>query len=134
MKILLDTHIALWAIADSKKLSKEVTQMLESENNQIYYSIASVWEVAIKHNIKPEQMPISEEVFYELCEETGFELLPVEAEHIFAVKSLKRPADAPKHNDPFDRILLAQAKCEDMRFLTHDSLIPYYEEYYVISM
>ena len=134
MKILLDTHIALWAIADSGKLSSEVMQMLESEKNKIYYSIASVWEVAIKHNIKPEQMPISEEAFFDLCEETGFELLPVEAEHIFAVKRLKRPKDAPKHNDPFDRILLAQAKCENMNFLTHDSLIPYYEEHCVISM
>lgn len=134
MRILLDTHIALWAIADSDKLSKEMKQMLEFEGNSIFYSIASVWEVAIKHNIKPEQMPISEEVFYELCEETGFELLPVKAEHIFAIKSLKRPIDAPKHNDPFDRILLAQAKYKKMKFVTHDSLIPYYKESYVISM
>lgn len=134
MKILLDTHIALWAIADSKKLSEEATQMLEAEKNKIYYSIASVWEVAIKHKIKPEQMPISEEAFLDLCEDTGFELLPVEAEHIFAVKTLKRPADAPKHNDPFDRILLAQAKSENMNFLTHDSLIPFYKEKCVISI
>lgn len=134
MKILLDTHIALWAIADSKKLSEEATQMLEAEKNKIYYSIASVWEVAIKHKIKPEQMPISEEAFLDLCEDTGFELLPVEAEHIFAVKTLKRPADAPKHNDPFDRILLAQAKSENMNFLRHDSLIPFYKEKCVISI
>lgn len=134
MKILLDTHIALWAIADSEKLSKEVTQMLEAEKNRIYYSIASVWEVAIKHKIKPEQMPISEETFWGLCEDTGFELLPIEAAHIFAVKTLKRPADAPKHNDPFDRLLLAQAKSENMNLLTHDSLIPYYREKCVISI
>ena len=132
MKILLDTHIALWAIADTKKLSAKVIQMLESEKNEIYYSIASVWEVAIKHNIKVEQMPIPEEEFVELCEETGFILLPVEAKHIFVVKTLERPVGAPKHNDPFDRILLAQAKCEKMNLLTHDSLIPYYEEKCVI--
>ena len=96
--------------------------------NEIYYSVASVWEIAIKHHIKPEQMPIPEEEFVELCDETGFVLLPVETRHIFMVKTLVRPADAPKHNDPFDRILLAQAKCENMTMLTHDSLIPYYGE------
>lgn len=58
MKILLDTHIALWAIADTAKLSDKVIQMLETGENEIYYSMASVWEVAIKHKIKPEQMPM----------------------------------------------------------------------------
>nr|WP_304430330.1 type II toxin-antitoxin system VapC family toxin [uncultured Acetatifactor sp.] len=128
MRILLDTHIALWAVADSGRLSEEVARMLEAEKNEIYYSVASVWEIAIKHHIKPEQMPIPEEEFVELCDETGFVLLPVETRHIFMVKTLVRSADAPKHNDPFDRILLAQAKCENMTMLTHDSLIPYYGE------
>lgn len=71
MRILLDTHIALWAIADTAKLSVEAIKLLESENNDIFYSIASVWEVAIKHKLKPESMPISEEEFVELCENTG---------------------------------------------------------------
>lgn len=128
MKILLDTHIALWAIADTGKLSEEVIQMLESERNEIYYSVVSVWEVAIKHHIKPEQMPIPEEVFVKLCKETGFILLPIKPEHIFIEKTLERPIDAPKHNDPFDRLLLSQAKCENMTLFTHDSLIPYYKE------
>lgn len=128
MRILLDTHIALWAVAGTGKLSKEVIQMLETEKNEIYYSVASVWEIAIKHHIKPEQMPMPEEEFVKLCEKTGFDLLPVETRHIFIVKTLVRPADAPRHNDPFDRILLAQAKCENMMLLTHDSLIPYYGE------
>ena len=70
MRILLDTHIALWAVADSGRLSEEVTRMLEAEKNEIYYSVASVWEIAIKHHIKPEQMPIPEEEFVELCDET----------------------------------------------------------------
>lgn len=106
MRILLDTHIALWAVADTGKLSKEVFQLLETGKNEIYYSVAFVWEVAIKHYVRPEQMPI------------------------FMVKTLKRSADAAKHNDPFDRILLSQAKCENMTLLTHDSLSPYYGEGY----
>lgn len=134
MRILLDTHIVLWAIADTAKLSVEAIKLLESENNEIFYSIASVWEVAIKHKLKPESMPISEEEFVELCENTGFVCLPIYAEHVFSIKTLERSKDAPKHNDPFDRMLLAQAKCENLKLMTHDSLIPYYKESYVISI
>lgn len=134
MRILLDTHIALWAIADTAKLSDEMVQMLESRGNEIYYSVASIWEVAIKHKIKPEQMPMPEEEFVQLCENTGFVQLPIKAEHIFLLKTLVRPDDAPRHNDPFDRILLVQAKHEKLRFITHDSLIPYYEEKCVMSV
>ncbi len=61
MNILLDTHIALWAIADTSKLSGEVIELLEYGENKVFYSIASVWEVAIKYRIRPEQMPIPEE-------------------------------------------------------------------------
>lgn len=134
MKILLDTHIALWAMTDTEKLSEEVIHMLESGKNDVYYSIASVWEIAIKHKIRPEQMPISEEEFVQLCEKTGFAQLSIEPEHIFLLKTLTRPAEAPKHNDPFDRILLAQAKYEKLSFITHDSLIPYYKEKCIISV
>lgn len=134
MKILLDTHIALWALTDTAKLSEEVIQMLESEKNEVYYSIASIWEIAIKHKIRPEQMPISEEEFARLCEKTGFTQLPIEPEHIFLLKTLTRPVEAPKHNDPFDRILLVQAKYEKLSFITHDSLIPYYCENCILSV
>ena len=128
MKLLLDTHIALWAIADTAKLSSEVIGLLEAESNQVFYSTASVWEIAIKHKIKPDNMPVSEEVFVKLCEMTGFTCLLVKPEHVFRIKTLERPVAAPKHNDPFDRMLLAQAKCDNLTFITHDSLIPYYGE------
>lgn len=128
MRILLDTHIALWAIAETAKLSREVIELLESRDNQVFYSVASVWEIGIKHRLKPEQMPMSEEAFVELCENTGFVKLSIEPEHVFLLKTLERPKDAPKHKDPFDRMLLAQAKYEDLKLITHDSLIPYYME------
>ena len=108
--------------------------MLESGKNEVYYSIASVWEIAIKHKIRPEQMPISEEEFVRLCEKTGFTQLSIEPEHIFLLKTLNRPPEAPKHNDPFDRILLAQAKYEKLSLITHDSLIPYYGEECIMSV
>lgn len=126
--MLLDTHIALWAIADTAKLSEEIIKLLESKDNEVFYSVASVWEVAIKHKIRPDQMPVSEEVFVDLCQKTGFLQLPIKNEHIFLLKTLERPEDAPRHNDPFDKILLAQAKYEKLKLVTHDSLLPYYGE------
>lgn len=134
MRILLDTHIALWATADTTKLSDEVIKMLEEGSNEVFYSAASIWEVAIKHNIRPHSMPVSEEEFVTLCEKTGFIQLPIEADHIFLLKTLVRSEKAPKHNDPFDRILLAQAKYEDLKLLTHDSQFLYYEENCVINV
>ena len=134
MKLLLDTHIALWAISDSKRLSGEVRALLENEENAVYYSMASVWEMAIKRKIHPEQMPMDEEVFVSLCEESGFERLDIRLPHIFAVKGLTRQETAPRHNDPFDRLLLAQAKSEGFRFVTHDSLITGYNEPCVMAI
>lgn len=128
MRILLDTHIALWAVADTSKLSDEAAKIIEAGNNEVFYSTASIWEVAIKHKIRPENMPLSEEEFVELCESTGFTLMPIKTEHIFFLKTLVREEAAPKHKDPFDRMLLAQAKCEGTGFLTHDALISDYKE------
>ena len=91
-------------------------------------------EVAIKHMIKPENMPVSEEDFVRLCQDTGFTRLPIEAGHIFLLKTLSRPNDAPKPNDPFDRLLIAQAKYENLVLLTHNSQFSYYGEKCVMSV
>lgn len=134
MKLLLDTHIVLWVFAEPEKLSEEIMIMLKSSDNTVYYSMASVWEIAIKHKIRPEEMPISEETFVELCTEAGLCQLPISAEHIYMIKTLVRSDNAPRHNDPFDRLMVAQAKTEGMVFVTHDSLIPYYQEECVLSV
>lgn len=134
MRILLDTHIALWAIADTAKLSKQVISLLEQKENEVFYSMASVWEIAIKYQLKPETMPVSEEEFVSLCENTGFTQLPIKADHIFLLKTLVRSKHAPNHKDPFDRLLLAQAKYEGLKLFTHDAQFPYYEEACVVSI
>ncbi len=128
MNYLLDTHIIIWALADTGQLADETKAILEDPNNIIYYSMASVWEVAIKHKIHPEQMPISEEEFVSLCQKTGFKELNIEDRHIFALKTLSRPDTAPRHNDPFDRMLIAQAKAGQLQFITHDGLLEAYNE------
>ena len=124
MRILLDTHIALWANFESSKLPEPARELLTQRANVVYYSTASVWEVAINRG----NMPVPEERFVEACNQTGFLELPISDGHIFAVKSLSRPADAPRHNDPFDRLLIAQAKVEGMHLLTHDELLGGYGE------
>ena len=128
MRILLDTHVALWANFDSSKLPEPARELLTQRANVVYYSTASVWEVAIKHALNRGNMPVPEERFVEACNQTGFLELPISDGHIFAVKSLSRLADAPRHNDPFDRLLIAQAKVEGMRLLTHDELLGDYGE------
>jgi len=134
MRVLLDTHILLWAIAGSDKLSDKAKDVINSKDNDIYYSTASIWEVSIKHSIHPENMPLSGKELSEYCQESGYEMLSIRDEHVFALEKLTRPQDVPKHNDPFDKIMVAQAKSEDMIFLTHDALIPYYNEKCIVSV
>lgn len=132
MKVLIDTHIAIWSVLDDPMLSKTARDILLSSENEIYYSSASIWEITIKHMAHPEAFLYSGYHLAKGCDENGFIALPVLNHHSFALETLKRPENAPRHNDPFDRIMLAQAKAEGMKFLTHDSLIPYYNEPFVI--
>lgn len=134
MKYLLDTHIVLWALADVKRLNDEIRALIEDTNNIVFYSVVSVWEVAIKHAIHPDQMPLSEEEFVSLCERTGFTELAMKNEHIYTVKTLKYAEKAPRHNDPFDRMLIAQAKKENLSFITHDALLEGYNESCIIMV
>jgi PIN domain nuclease of toxin-antitoxin system len=126
MNILLDTHILLWVLTGSDKLPQKAIDIISDGNNEIYYSIASVWEVEIKNSIG--KMPISGEELVDYCRQAGFKLLEIKELHVFRLKTLNRDETAPKHNDPFDRIMLAQAKTENYKFITHDTLISQYNE------
>lgn len=134
MNILLDTHELIWALNDDPQLSKQAQDYILDPDNDIYYSTVSIWEVAIKHAIHPDNITFTGDELAKYCAEAGFFNLPVYDKHVFSMETLKRPDDAPKHNDPFDRLLIGQAKAENMTFLTHDSLIPYYNEKCVISV
>lgn len=134
MKILIDTHIAIWAVLNDPKLPKKARDLILDKENEIFYSTASVWEIMIKHMLHPDKIRISGRLLEKGCEDSGYVVLPILNEHVFALKTLKRPENAPRHNDPFDRIMVAQAKAEKLMFLTHDALIPYYEEPFIISI
>ena len=125
-EILLDTHMILWAMLDDSKLNDKMRNIILDPNNTIYYSIASMWEVQIKYDIK--KMPISGIEFMHYCEQSGYHKLPIDELHVVELAGLVRDEAAPYHNDPFDRILISQAKAEGFTFLTHDSLLRGYNE------
>ncbi len=134
MNLLLDTHILIWALNEDPRLSEKARELILDPDNAIYYSAVSVWEVAIKHALHPENVTFSGKELSQYCQEAGF--LPVEMRdrHVFALETITRAAGAPPHHDPFDRMLIAQAKAENMSFLTHDSLLPYYNEKCIVSV
>lgn len=134
MRMLIDTHIAVWAVLNDPKLPQKAKDMLLDEDNEIFYSTASVWEITIKHMLHPDKLRMSGSLLEKGCEDNGYIVLPVFNQHVSALETLKRPENAPKHNDPFDRILVAQAKAENLMFLTHGSLIPYYGEPFIIPV
>ena len=134
MNLLLDTHIAVWALNDDPALSAKARELILDPDNTIYYSAVSVWEVLLKHARRPESIPFDEKDFSEGCREAGFVPLGLADKHILAVRALSRPDTVKAHNDPFDRLLLAQAKVENLSFLTHNELIPGYEEKCIITV
>lgn len=117
MNILADTHILLWSIYDDDKLSDKAKNYLIDGRNRFYYSLVSIWEVAIKNNIG--KMPIPAEDLLEGCDEMGFVPLPLKKEHILRLRSLSEW----EHRNPFDRMLVAQAEAEKIHFLTEDKKI-----------
>lgn len=135
MNYLADTHILLWALQDNPKLSKKAREILLQHENAIYYSFVNVWEVAIKHALHKESVPFSAKNFEMLCIQAGYQLLETNCSHACMVETLRYADNAPRvHRDPFDRLLLAQAKTEHMLFLTHDELLPYYNEPCIVSV
>lgn len=123
MNLLLDTHVALWAITDSPKLPLKARDLIQSRKTTVWISAASVWEIAIKHTLGRGDMPVSGQDATRYFHESGYRFLAVEAEHAAAVEDL-----AAHHQDPFDRILVAQALVEPMRLMTHDPLVALYSD------
>ncbi|MBO5032500.1 MAG: type II toxin-antitoxin system VapC family toxin [Lachnospiraceae bacterium] len=134
MKVLIDTHIAIWAVLNDPKLPKQAKDIILDKENDIFYSTASVWEITIKHMLHPDKLRMNGNLLEKGCEANGYLVLPILNKHVSALETLKRSENAPRHNDPFDRIMVAQAKAESFMFLTHDSLIPYYDEPFIISV
>ena len=123
MRLLVDTHVLLWAAAEPARLPAGFRQRLESPEAEVLFSAASIWELAIKLQLGRLSLPVDLEAFAQGAIARGFRELPVTSAHAARVRSLP-----PHHRDPFDRLLVAQAICEPARLLTVDrALAPYSE-------
>jgi PIN domain nuclease of toxin-antitoxin system len=123
VRLLLDTHVALWAITDSPRLGDEARRLIRVPANQVHVSAASVWEISIKHGLVRGSMPVSGAEAAAWFAKAGYAILPVTAEHAALVEGLPG-----HHGDPFDRMLVAQALAEPMRLMTHDPLVARYSD------
>lgn len=127
MRVLLDTHYLIWSLYDSSRLPAELISLLEDENVWIEYSIVSLWETEIKHLKHPDLLGFTaSDVLYD-AQNAGYHMVNIEPVHIFALGSLKDHSDSD-HKDPFDRMLIAQAKSDNMLFATHDKRLIAYNE------
>lgn len=121
MRLLLDTHIALWALADDARLPRQARGWIADEDNQILVSTASLWEISIKFALKRGDMPVSAAQAEGWFRRAGYTLLDIKPAHAVAVERLP-----PLHADPFDRLLVAQALTEPLRLLTRNAAVARY--------
>ena len=117
---LIDTHAFLWYLRDSDELSKTARNLIDNEE-QIFTSIVSFWEIAIKHSIGKLNLEFTISQIEKLCKQKKISILPIEAKHLDELKHLPN-----LHNDPFDRLIICQAKTENMTIITRDTVIPKY--------
>lgn len=121
MKLLLDTHLLLWAAGQPQKLSKRARLLISSSDNELFFSAASVWEVVIKRTLGRADFKVDVRVFRRGLLDNGYSELHINSEHALALDQLPQI-----HKDPFDRILVAQAMTEGITLLTADSRVAQY--------
>jgi len=121
MKLLLDTHLLLWAAGDPSRLSDAASALISAPENELFFSAASLWEIAIKRGLGRADFKVDARVLRRGLLDNGYSELPIGSEHAVAIDSLP-----PIHKDPFDRILVAQATVEGITLLTVDALVAQY--------
>lgn len=121
MKLLLDTHLLLWAAGQPKKLSAPARKLIENPANELLFSAASIWEVAIKRGLGRDDFQADPRLLRRGLLDNGYSELPILSDHVVAIDSLP-----PIHKDPFDRLLVAQAMVEGITFLTSDPVAAQY--------
>ena len=123
MNLLLDTHVALWAITDDPKLTAKARELILAPRTIIWISAVSVWEISIKHSLGKADMPVTGQEALHYFRQAGYRFLAIEPEHAIAIEDLQLI-----HHDPFDRLLVAQAFAEPMRLMTHDITVARYSD------
>jgi PIN domain nuclease of toxin-antitoxin system len=115
VKLLLDTHLLLWAAGDPKRLPKAARLLIKDAENELIFSAASLWEITIKRSLEREDFQVDARLLRRALLDNGYAELPITSEHAVSVDHLP-----PAHKDPFDRILVAQATFEGITLLTND--------------
>lgn len=121
MKLLLDTHLLLWAASDPDRLSKAARKAIQDPDNELMFSAASLWEITIKRSLDRKDFQVTPRLLRRGLLDNGYQELPVTSEHALATENL--PAI---HKDPFDRILIAQSAVEGALLLTTDAQVAKY--------
>lgn len=122
MNLLLDTHIFLWFVNDNPRLSNRLNDLIEDENNAIFLSLASLWEMSIKYNLGKLTFATSYEEFVETeINQSSINLLSIKLEHFYINATLPL-----HHKDPFDRLIIAQSIAENISIITVDSAFENY--------
>ena len=121
MKLLLDTHVLLWAAGEPNRLSDKTRALLGDTGNELLFSAASIWEIAIKSGLGREDFHVNARLLRRGLLDNGYEELFIKSEHALAIDALP-----PIHGDPFDRMLIAQATIEGIELLTADQMVVRY--------
>lgn len=121
MKLLLDTHLLLWAAGQPDRLSKAARELIDEKGSELIFSTASLWEIVIKRSLGREDFKVDARLLRRGLLDNAYDELPVASEHVLAIDTLP-----PLHKDPFDRILIAQALVEGIILLTTDELVARY--------
>ncbi len=121
MKFLVDTHLLLWAAGQPERLSAAALTVIENPQNELLFSAASLWEVAIKRRLGRSDFQVDPRLLRRGLLDNGYSELPILSDHVVAIDSLP-----PIHKDPFDRLLVAQVTVEGITLLTADSVVAQY--------
>lgn len=122
MKLMLDTHVLLWAASAPAQLSTKAQAVIADPENQLYYSAASLWEIAIKNKLGRADFKVDLPVFRRNLLDNGYQEIAINGTHTLAVDALPLI-----HKDPFDRIIIAQANVEGITLMTADSVVTEYQ-------
>ena len=121
MKLLLDTHLLLWAAGMPDRLPAEARKLMDDPENELFFSAASLWDIAIKQGLARNDFKADARLLRRGLFDNGYSELPVASEHAVAIDGLP-----PIHKDPFDRMLVAQATVEGITLLTADAMVARY--------
>ena len=122
MKLLLDTHLLLWAAEGSKRMPRNARALMADPDNELLFSVGSLWETSIKSGLNRADFQVDARVLRRGLLDNGYGELPILSEHVVAIDALPSI-----HKDPFDRLLIAQATVEGITLLTDDVTVAQYQ-------